>query len=129
MPIHSVAPRVSPLCATVSSAVGKGLLLFPFRLGASLRPGPGRHAPSPYPPVGERDPESFAPGGGEGRVRGNQNQPPCYHALDAVTHCPEDGMTPTDLCYTQATKLIPLIRSKKLSPVELMRAVLERIEK
>ncbi len=35
-------------------------------------------------------------------------------------------MTPTDLCYTPATKLIPLIRSKKLSPVELMKAVLER---
>ena len=38
-------------------------------------------------------------------------------------------MTPTDLCYTPATKLVPLIRSKKLSPVELMKAVLERIEK
>ena len=38
-------------------------------------------------------------------------------------------MTPTDLCYTPATKLIPLIRSKKLSPVELTKAVLERIEK
>ena len=38
-------------------------------------------------------------------------------------------MNPTDLCYTPATKLIPLIRSKKLSPVELTRAVLERIEK
>jgi Asp-tRNAAsn/Glu-tRNAGln amidotransferase A subunit and related amidases len=38
-------------------------------------------------------------------------------------------MTPTDLCYTPATKLIPLIRSRKLSPVELTKAVLERIEK
>src|SRR5215510_11373167 len=38
-------------------------------------------------------------------------------------------MTSIELCYTPATKLIPLIRSKKLSPVELMKAVLERIEK
>src|SRR5262249_21390356 len=45
------------------------------------------------------------------------------------TQGPEDCMTPTELCYTPATKLIPLIRSKKLSPVELMKAVLERIEK
>src|SRR5437016_1152902 len=35
----------------------------------------------------------------------------------------------TDLCYTPATKLISLIRSKKLSPVELTKAVLERVEK
>src|SRR5229473_1210455 len=38
-------------------------------------------------------------------------------------------MSPIDLAYTPATKLIPLIRSKKLSPVELTRAVLERIER
>ena len=38
-------------------------------------------------------------------------------------------MNPTDLCYTPATKLLPLIRSKKLSPVELTKAVLARIEK
>ena len=38
-------------------------------------------------------------------------------------------MSPIDLAYTPATKLIPLIRSKKLSPIELTRAVLERIER
>ena len=38
-------------------------------------------------------------------------------------------MNPTDLCYTPATKLLPLIRSKKLSPVELTKAVLGRIER
>ena len=38
-------------------------------------------------------------------------------------------MDSTDLCYTPATKLVPLIRSKKLSPVELTKAVLERIER
>ena len=38
-------------------------------------------------------------------------------------------MNSTELCYTPATKLLPLIRSKKLSPVELTRAVLERIER
>jgi hypothetical protein len=67
----------------------------------------------------------------EGRVRGfkEAEMPACYHALHAAIHCPEDGMTPTDLCYTPATKLIPLIRSRKLSPVELTKAVLERIEK
>ena len=37
-------------------------------------------------------------------------------------------MTATDLAYTPATELIPQIRSKALSPVELTRAVLERIE-
>ena len=36
-------------------------------------------------------------------------------------------MTDTDLCYTPATQLVPLIRSKALSPVELTRAVLARI--
>ena len=37
-------------------------------------------------------------------------------------------MNATDLAYTPATDLIPRIRSKALSPVELTRAVLERIE-
>ena len=53
----------------------------------------------------------------------------CYHAAHAVTTIPEARMSPTDLCYTPATKLLPLIRSKKLSPVELTKAVLARIEK
>jgi aspartyl-tRNA(Asn)/glutamyl-tRNA(Gln) amidotransferase subunit A len=34
-----------------------------------------------------------------------------------------------DLCYTPATQLAALIRSKALSPVELTRAVLDRIER
>src|SRR5713226_4178021 len=38
-------------------------------------------------------------------------------------------MTEADLCYTPATKLAALIRSKKLSPVELTRTVLERVER
>ncbi len=38
-------------------------------------------------------------------------------------------MNPSDLCYTPATELAGLIRAKKLSPVELTRAVLERIER
>ena len=38
-------------------------------------------------------------------------------------------MTNTGLCYTPATELGRLIRTKALSPVELMRAVLERIER
>jgi aspartyl-tRNA(Asn)/glutamyl-tRNA(Gln) amidotransferase subunit A len=38
-------------------------------------------------------------------------------------------MNPTDLCYTPATELARLDRSKALSPVELMRAVLARIER
>jgi aspartyl-tRNA(Asn)/glutamyl-tRNA(Gln) amidotransferase subunit A len=37
-------------------------------------------------------------------------------------------MSDTDLCYTPATELAGLIRDKKLSPVELMEAVLARIE-
>ncbi len=38
-------------------------------------------------------------------------------------------MTPTDLGFTPATELAALIRSKKLSPTELTKAVLERIER
>ncbi len=38
-------------------------------------------------------------------------------------------MNATDLCYTPATQLARLIRTKQLSPVELTRAVLERIER
>ena len=38
-------------------------------------------------------------------------------------------MNATDLCYTPATELSRLIRSKALSPVELMEAVLARIER
>jgi aspartyl-tRNA(Asn)/glutamyl-tRNA(Gln) amidotransferase subunit A len=38
-------------------------------------------------------------------------------------------MDATDLCYTPATELARLIRTKALSPVELTRAVLERIER
>ncbi|MGH7375134.1 MAG: amidase family protein, partial [Candidatus Rokuibacteriota bacterium] len=37
-------------------------------------------------------------------------------------------MNATDLAYTPATDLVPRIRSRALSPVELTRAVLERIE-
>ena len=37
-------------------------------------------------------------------------------------------MNATDLCYAPATELIPLIRAKKLSPVELTDAVLARID-
>jgi len=37
-------------------------------------------------------------------------------------------MNATDLAYAPATELIPRIRAKALSPVELTRAVLERIE-
>ena len=35
----------------------------------------------------------------------------------------------TDLCYTPATELAALIRARKLSPFELTRAVLERIDR
>src|SRR5215510_14878718 len=38
-------------------------------------------------------------------------------------------MASTDLAFTPATELAALIRAKKLSPVELTRAVLERIER
>ncbi len=38
-------------------------------------------------------------------------------------------MTGADLCWTPATELAALIRTKALSPVELMRATLERIER
>ncbi len=38
-------------------------------------------------------------------------------------------MNQIDLCYMPATDLVPLIRSKAISPVELTRAVLERIER
>src|SRR5258707_8558335 len=40
----------------------------------------------------------------------------------------EDAMTDADLSYTPATELAALIRTKTLSPVELTRAVLARIE-
>jgi aspartyl-tRNA(Asn)/glutamyl-tRNA(Gln) amidotransferase subunit A len=38
-------------------------------------------------------------------------------------------MTSADLCFTPATELARLIRERQLSPVELTRAVLERIER
>jgi len=38
-------------------------------------------------------------------------------------------MNATDLCYTPATELASLIRARALSPVELCRAVIERIER
>ncbi|MGH7333462.1 MAG: amidase, partial [Candidatus Rokuibacteriota bacterium] len=38
-------------------------------------------------------------------------------------------MTNTELCYTPATDLSRMIRSKTLSPVELTRAVLDRLER
>ena len=38
-------------------------------------------------------------------------------------------MNSTDLCYTPATDIARLIRTKALSPVEVTRAVLERIER
>ena len=37
-------------------------------------------------------------------------------------------MTDLDLCYTPATDLARLIRTKKLSPVELVRNTLARID-
>src|SRR5713226_2560960 len=38
-------------------------------------------------------------------------------------------MTPPDLAFTPATELVPLIRDKKLSPADLTKALLERIER
>lgn len=38
-------------------------------------------------------------------------------------------MDSTDLCYTPATEIARLIRARTLSPVEVTRAVLERIER
>ncbi|MGH7313557.1 MAG: amidase family protein, partial [Candidatus Rokuibacteriota bacterium] len=38
-------------------------------------------------------------------------------------------MTSTDLCFTPAVELADLIRRRALSPVEITRAVLERIER
>jgi len=38
-------------------------------------------------------------------------------------------MTDADLCFTPATELVALFRRRKVSPLELTRAVLERIEK
>ena len=38
-------------------------------------------------------------------------------------------MTSSDLAFTPATELAELIRARKLSPVELTRAVLDRIER
>jgi hypothetical protein len=40
-----------------------------------------------------------------------------------------DEMSANDLAYTPATELAALIRSKKLSPVELTRVTLDRIER
>src|SRR5256885_7374473 len=41
----------------------------------------------------------------------------------------ETPMNATDLCFTPATELVTMIRAKQLSPVELTRAALERIER
>jgi amidase len=38
-------------------------------------------------------------------------------------------MTNEELCFTPATRLVTLIRSRKVSPLEVTRAVLERIER
>ena len=38
-------------------------------------------------------------------------------------------MSPDDLCFAPATELLPLVRSKQLSPVELCETVLARIER
>src|SRR3989441_6750263 len=38
-------------------------------------------------------------------------------------------MSPADLCFTPATELVALIRARKLSPVELTHAVLDRVER
>ena len=38
-------------------------------------------------------------------------------------------MNATDLCFTPATRLAEMIRTKALSPVEVTRAVLDRIER
>src|SRR5207247_6843370 len=46
----------------------------------------------------------------------------------AGAHDREDSMNATDLCYTPATDLATMIRTNQLSPVELTRAVLDRIE-
>jgi len=45
------------------------------------------------------------------------------------SHTKGIAMNATDLCYTPATRLAEMIRTKALSPVELTRAVLERIER
>ena len=41
----------------------------------------------------------------------------------------ETVMTNTELCYTSATELTQMIRSKTVPPVELTQAVLQRLER
>src|SRR5215475_14379837 len=43
--------------------------------------------------------------------------------------CRETAMNATDIGFTPATDLARLIRTKAISPVEVTRAVLERIER
>jgi aspartyl-tRNA(Asn)/glutamyl-tRNA(Gln) amidotransferase subunit A len=38
-------------------------------------------------------------------------------------------VTSDELCFTPATSLVPLIRRRKVSPLEVTKAVLARIEK
>jgi aspartyl-tRNA(Asn)/glutamyl-tRNA(Gln) amidotransferase subunit A len=47
----------------------------------------------------------------------------------AATIPHEEDVMSSDLCYTPATELAKLIRTRALSPVELTRAVLDRIER
>src|SRR5438552_10634002 len=57
-----------------------------------------------------------------------RSQPPRHSRGGARNRWEEDAMTDADLGYTPAVELAALIRERKLSPVELTRAVLARIE-
>src|SRR2546428_1414701 len=54
---------------------------------------------------------------------------PRYVNVGAALSTRRTMMSSTELCFTPATELARLIRTKALSPVELTRAVLERIER
>src|SRR5262249_32716693 len=61
--------------------------------------------------------------------------PPAVHRATACRGAPRRGrgqaltVDATDLCFTPAVELAELIRRRALSPVEITRAVLERIER
>src|SRR4051794_1833535 len=62
------------------------------------------------------------------RLSAGSVAPPPIHDLRPSTFDPlECAMNATDLCFTPATELAALIRSKELSPVEVTEAVLARI--
>lgn len=107
--------------STRPSLIPHVTLLF-FQKGAKGVPDAARHAVVPHPGTRVNGRENVA----AGVVLTPRSRSPILHPIQPIEVTPVDAI---ELCFTPATELSRLIRARELSPVEVVDAVLGRIDR